>query len=93
MPVEPIGPETKEQKKSEITSPTIDESYNSYSYKNTIFGRRHHVDQRRRYQIKKTIVEERTCQPMNDGTTKYGKWEQISCNEEKINYYEYENRD
>ena len=30
---------------------------------------------------------------MNDGTSKFGEWKQISCKEEKINVYEYENRD
>lgn len=95
LPVEPLGPEETEQDTSVIITPTIDISYNSYSYKNTIFGRRHHVDQRRRYQIKKTIVKERTKQPMNDGTIKYGEWHTIDnlCKEENINVYEYENRD
>ena len=47
------------------------------------------------YQIKKTIVEERTVQPLNDGTVKYGPWKEVKdkCKEEKINVYEYENRD
>ena len=93
LPVEPIGPETKEQKTSEIISPTIDKSYNSYSYKNTWLGRTHHVDQRKSYQIKKTIIEERTVQPLNDGTSRFGEWKQISCKEETINYREYEVRD
>ena len=93
LPVEPIGPETKEQKTSEIITPTFDESYNSYSYKNTWLGRRHHVDQRKSYQIKKTIIEERTVQPLNDGTSRFGEWKQISCKEETINYREYEVRD
>ena len=95
LPVEPVGPETKERKVSEIITPTIDKSYNYYTYKNTWLGKRHHVDQRRSYQIKKTIVEERTAQPMNDGTTKYGEWAQVKelCKEEIINVREYENRD
>ena len=93
LPVEPIGPETKEQKTSEIITPTIDKSYNSYSYKNTWLGRTHHVDQRKSYQIKKTIIEERTVQPLNDGTSRFGEWKQISCKEETINYREYEVRD
>ena len=47
------------------------------------------------YQIKKTVVKERTAQPMNDGTTKYGEWVELKdlCKEEMINVYEYENRD
>ena len=47
------------------------------------------------YQIKKTIVEARTVQPLNDGTVKYGPWKEVKekCKEEKINVHEYENRD
>ena len=90
LPVEPVGPEKKERKESVIITNTIDEIYNSYTQKFLIL--RFHVDQRRKYQIKKTIVEERTSQPMNDGTIKYGEWVQVKelCKEEKINVSEYE---
>ena len=30
---------------------------------------------------------------MNDGTTKYGEWKEISRIPEEINVYKYENRD
>ena len=93
LPVEPIGPETNEQKTTEVISDWIDISEYSYSYKNTPWGHRHHVDGRKKYQIKTTIIEERTCQPMNDGTTKYGEWKEISRVPEEINVYKYENRD
>ena len=95
LPVEPVGPETIEENTRVITTPTIDISINSYSYKNTPWGHRHHVDQRMSYQIKKTIVEARTVQPLNNGTVKYGPWKEVTekCKEEKINVHEYENRD
>ena len=47
------------------------------------------------YKIKKTIVEERTVQPLDDGTVKYGPWKEVKnkCKEEKIDIKHYENRD
>ena len=84
-----------EENKSEVISPTIDISIGSYSYKNTPWGHRHHVDERKSYQIKKTIVQERTVQPLSDGTVKYGPWKKVDskCKEEEINVRRYENRD
>ena len=95
LPVEPVGPETIEENTRVITTPTIDISENSYSYKNTPWGHRHHVDQRKSYQIQKTIVEERTVQPLSDGTVKYGPWKEVKskCKEIEINVRKYENRD
>ena len=95
LPVVPVGPETLEENKSEVISPTIDISIRSYSYKNTPWGHRHHVDERKSYQIKKTIVQERTVQPLSDGTVKYGPWKKVDskCKEEEINVRRYENRD
>ncbi len=95
LPVVPVGPETIEEDENVVTTPTIDISINSYSYKNTPWGHRHHVDQRKSYQIKKTIVQKRTVQPLSDGTVRYGPWEKVDskCKEEEINVHEYENRD
>ena len=95
LPVEPVGPETIEENEKVIISPTYDISLSSYSYKNTPWGHRHHVDSRKSYQIKKTIVEQRTMQPLNDGTVKYGPWNEVKskCKEEQINVRYYENRD
>lgn len=95
LPVVPVGPETIEEDENVVTTPTIDISINSYSYKNTPWGHRHHVDQRKSYQIKKTIVQKRTVQPLSDGTVRYGPWEKVDSKykEEEINVHEYENRD
>jgi len=84
-----------EENKNVVISPTIDISVRSYSYKNTPWGHRHHVDERKSYQIKKTIVQERTVQPLSDGTVKYGDWKEVTskCTEEEINVRRYENRD
>ena len=92
LPIEPIGPEKIEQDTKEIIGPFIDISTGGYSYKNTPWGRRHYVEFRKRYQIKKTIVQERTSQPLNDGTVKFGPWNEISSKEEEINVFCYEKR-
>lgn len=95
LPVEPVGPETVEEDISVLISPTYDISVNYYTYKNTPWGHRHHVDQRKSYQIKKTIVKERTVQPLNDGSIKYRPWKEVKskCKEEEINVKNYERRD
>lgn len=84
LPVVPQGPEKKEQKTSEIMTPQQKRVTNRYNYKNTMFGRRHYVEEGYYYQTKRTIIEERTAQPMNDGTVKYGEWKIISSNDQEI---------
>lgn len=95
LPVEPVGPETIEENERVIISPTIDINVYYYTYKNTPWGHRHRVEGRMSYQIKKTIVERRTAQPLNDGNVRYGPWTEVKekCKEEKINVRNYENRD
>ena len=48
-----------------------------------IVGPRHRVDTGYIENVSYSIKEERTCQPMNDGTIQYGEWKEISRKRER----------
>lgn len=85
LPVEKLGPETIEKMTDVVYGGRTRVETNHYSYKNNPFGRRHHVTDGYYYTPKITIVKERTCQPMTDGTTVFGEWKEISRNTEITN--------
>ena len=90
LPIKPIGKPTVEER-------TREEHGNSYKEKGgtkpvgkrSIFSHRARVEYGSIFQNITVIKEKRKCQPMNDGTVKYGDWEEISKKTKKklLSYY------
>lgn len=77
LPIAPVGKPTIEKRnriENEETRRNVTGKRDVGNRKYVIFGPRKKVEYGHYLTITHTIYEERTCQPMNDGTIKYGEW-------------------